>query len=70
MQDKASRAKAKRLMIGSCARDFEDAVRVARLSPEDVEPGSPPALAALALECGSSAEEAEHVALAVGAAPK
>ncbi|XP_044391350.1 uncharacterized protein [Triticum aestivum] len=36
MQDKASKAKAKRLELGNFARDFDDVVRSARLYPDDV----------------------------------
>lgn len=70
IQDKASKAKAKRLMLSSSARDFEDAVRTARLYPDAAQPGSPRALAALALECGSSPDEAEWVASTAGASAK
>ncbi|KAM3412115.1 hypothetical protein ACQJBY_003662 [Aegilops geniculata] len=70
MQDKASKAKAKRLELGHSARDFDDAVRSARLFPEDVQPGSPRALAALAIECGSSPDEAEFVASSTGGVAK
>lgn len=70
MEDKASKAKAKRLMLGRSARDFEDAVRTARLYPDAAQLGSPHALAALALECGSSPDEADFVASFAGASAK
>ncbi|XP_044370389.1 uncharacterized protein [Triticum aestivum] len=70
MQDKASKAKAKCMELGNSARDFDDVVSSARLYPDDVQPGSPRALAALAIECGSSPHEAESVASSAGAVAK